>query len=53
MYYFFTPYYIKGPREHIFEVLLALGLLFYRASSVSTMMEGRARDSAMICKGTV
>ncbi|KAH7317395.1 hypothetical protein BKA65DRAFT_113758 [Rhexocercosporidium sp. MPI-PUGE-AT-0058] len=29
-----------------YKALLALGLFFYRASSVSTMMEGRARDIA-------
>ena len=36
------------------EVLLALGLLFHRASSASTMMECRVGDIAMmICKSTV
>ena len=41
----FAPNYCK--------VLLALGLLFYRASSASTMMEGRARDITIICTGKV
>jgi hypothetical protein len=35
------------------EVLLALGLLFHRASSASTMMECRVRNISMICKSTV
>jgi hypothetical protein len=32
-------------------VPLVLGLLFSRAASASTMMEGGARDIAMICQG--
>ena len=35
-----------------FEVLLALGLVFYRGSSVSAMMECRMGDIAIIYKST-
>jgi hypothetical protein len=36
-----------------FEILLISRLVFHRGSSVSTMMESRMRDVAMICKSTV